>query len=395
MKIRTVTSEAIKNKKVLLRVDFNVPIKDGRVIDDSRIRAHLETIRFLSSNGAITVLVSHLGRPKGKRNDAYSLRPIAAYFKEVLSMDVQFVDDCVGEVVKNALSNGKPQDVLLLENCRFHPEEELNDESFAALLAEPFDVFVMDAFSAAHRAHATTRGVTKFLPAYAGFLLEKEVSILSSVRDNPEPPLALILGGSKVTDKIGVIEHMANKASTILVGGAMAFPFLVAKGYSVGKSKCDEENVTCARHILKVLEDEEVEIILPVDIVVGESINSQQASGVVKVDNVPDNMMGLDIGPQTVKEFSKHLGKAKSIIWNGPLGLFENPAFSRGTMEIGKIVSEKAKEGAVVVIGGGDTAAAAKALGFASGVTHVSTGGGASLEFLEGKILPGIEPLLE
>jgi phosphoglycerate kinase len=253
----------------------------------------------------------------------------------------------------------------------------------------------MDAFSAAHRAHATTRGVTKFLPAYAGFLLEKEVSILGSVRDNPEPPLALILGGSKVTDKIGVIEHMANKASTILVGGAMAFPFLVAKGYSVGKSKCDEENVTCARHILKVLEDEEVEIILPVDIVVGESMNSQQASGVVKVDNVPDNMMGLDIGPQTVKEFSKHLGKAKSIIWNGPLGLFENPAFSRGTMEIGKIVSEKAKEGAVVVIGGGDTAAAAKALGFASGVTHVSTGGGASLEFLEGKILPGIEPLLE
>ena len=395
MRMRKVNSEVIKNKKVLLRVDFNVPLKEGQVADGSRIKAHLETISFLRANGAITALVSHLGRPKGKRDETYSLRPVAAYLKEVLSVDVEFVEDCVGQPVERALCNAKAKDILLLENCRFHPEEEKNDEDFAALLAAPFEVFVMDAFSVAHRAHASTQGITKFLPSYAGFLVEKEVSILGSVRDNPVSPLVLILGGSKVTDKIGVIEHMSNKASTILVGGAMAFPFLAAKGYSVGKSKCDEENVNSAKHILKALEDKEVEIVLPVDVVVGASVEAKESEGIVNVDAIPDHLMGLDIGPKTVEVFSEHLRSAKSIVWNGPLGLFETPAFSKGTKGIGNVVSSKAKEGAVVVIGGGDTAAAAKALGFTDEVTHVSTGGGASLEFLEGKTLPGIEPLLE
>jgi phosphoglycerate kinase len=282
-----------------------------------------------------------------------------------------------------------------LENTRFHPEEEANDAEFAKRLSAPFDIFVMDAFSAAHRAHASTRGVADYLPAFAGLLVEKEVRILGTVRDNPPKPLVLVLGGAKVTDKIGVIENMADKASAMLVGGAMAFPFLLVKGFSIGRSKCDEENIEKARYILEKIRGKDFRLVLPRDFVVSYSPENETNIGIAKADTFPEDMMGLDIGPETCKEFSTEIAGAGSVLWNGPMGMFEHPAFAEGTRAIGAAVSKRTAEGAVTVLGGGDTAAAANSLGFAKDVTHVSTGGGASLEFFEGKLLPGLEPLTE
>lgn len=395
MQLRKISSVDVKGKKVLLRVDFNVPIENGKVADETRIVAHLETIGLLRERGAKTALLSHLGRPKGKIAPEYSLKPVRKKLEETLGFEIPFVEDCISDKVPQVLQNMPEGGLVLLENTRFHPEEEANDAEFAKRLSAPFDIFVMDAFSAAHRAHASTRGVADYLPAFAGLLVEKEVRILGTVRDNPPKPLVLVLGGAKVTDKIGVIENMADKASAMLVGGAMAFPFLLVKGFSIGRSKCDEENIEKARYILEKIRGKDFRLVLPRDFVVSYSPENETNIGIAKTDTFPEDMMGLDIGPETCKEFSTEIAGAGSVLWNGPMGMFEHPAFAEGTRAIGAAVSKRTAEGAVTVLGGGDTAAAANSLGFAKDVTHVSTGGGASLEFFEGKLLPGLEPLTE
>jgi phosphoglycerate kinase len=395
MALKNITSVRLAGKKVLLRVDFNVPLEESRITDDTRVRAHLETIRFLMERGAKTALLSHLGRPKGKIVPELSLRPLCGKLKELLGAEIPFLEDCVSEELPGRLDAMEEGGLILLENTRFYPQEEANDPAFSKKLASPFDLFVMDAFSAAHRAHASTRGVTDYLPSYAGFLIEKEVRILETLRDKPEKPLVLVLGGAKVEDKIGLIENMAEKASVILIGGAMAFPFMKAKGLPVGRSKCDEKNTEKAHYILQKTADKNVELILPVDFIVSDAAEHEADAMVAVRESFPEDMMGLDIGPATREVFTRHIGSARSILWNGPMGMFERTAFSGGTKAVGEAIANQTKKGALTVLGGGDTAAAAYSMGFADAVTHVSTGGGASLEFFEGKTLPGLEPLFE
>lgn len=395
MALKNITSVRLTGKKVLLRVDFNVPLEGSRITDDTRVRAHLETISFLMERGAKTALLSHLGRPKGKIVPELSLRPLCGKLKELLDTEVPFLEDCVSEELPGRLDAMEEGGLILLENTRFHPQEEANDPAFSKKLASPFDLFVMDAFSAAHRAHASTKGVTDYLPAYAGFLIEKEVRMLETVRDKPEKPLVLVLGGAKVEDKIGLIENMAEKASVILIGGAMAFPFMKAKGLPVGRSKCDEKNAEKARYILQKTVDKNVELVLPVDFIVSDAAEHEAEATVASPESFPEDMMGLDIGPATIEVFARHIGSARSVLWNGPMGMFERAAFSGGTKAVGEAIANQTKKGALTVLGGGDTAAAAYSMGFADAVTHVSTGGGASLEFFEGKTLPGLEPLYE
>jgi phosphoglycerate kinase len=370
-------------------------MEEGRIKDDTRIRAHLETIRYLIDRGAKTVLLSHLGRPKGKTVPGLSLRPLSGKLEELLGIQVPFLDDCVAGDLPQRLENMKGGELLLLENTRFHPEEEANDPDFSKKMAASFDFFVMDAFSVAHRAHASTRGVADYLPSFPGFLIEKEVRMLKTVRDEPQKPLVLVLGGAKVTDKIGLVENMAKKAAAILIGGAMAFPFLKARGLSVGRSKCDDENTEKARYILQKTADTGVKLVLPRDFIVSDAPEQETHTTTADADDFPDEMMGLDIGPASREEFARHIASARSILWNGPMGMFERSAFAEGTKFIGEAISRQTEYGAITVLGGGDTAAAAYSLGFEKGVTHVSTGGGASLEFFEGKSLPGLEPLYE
>ncbi|MFP4481237.1 MAG: phosphoglycerate kinase [Thermovirgaceae bacterium] len=395
MTLKDITSARVSDRKVLLRVDFNVPLEGGRITDDTRVRAHLETIRFLMENGAKTALISHLGRPKGKTVAELSLRPLAGKLKELLGVEVPFIEDCISEDLPARLDDIEKGGLILLENTRFHHQEEANDPVFSEKLAAPFDLFVMDAFSASHRAHASTRGVADYLPSFAGFLIEKEVRILKTVRDEPQKPLVLVLGGAKVTDKIGLVENMAKKAAVILIGGAMAFPFMKAAGLSVGHSKCDDENTVKARYILQNTAGTGVELILPEDFIVSDAPENEIDISVAQARSFPGKLMGLDIGPATREEFTRRIASARSILWNGPMGMFERPAFSEGTKAVGEAVSKQTKKGAMTVLGGGDTAAAAYSLGFAESVTHVSTGGGASLEFFEGKRLPGLEPLYD
>jgi len=395
MALKEITSVPLSGRKVLLRVDFNVPMEKGRITDDTRVRAHLETIRFLQEAGAKTALLSHLGRPKGKPVPELSLEPLCGKLKELLGTEVPFLEDCISEKLPERLDSMEEGGLILLENTRFYPQEEANDPTFSKKLAAPFDIFVMDAFSAAHRAHASTRGVADYLPSYAGFLIKKEVNMLETVRDKPEKPLVLVLGGAKVTDKIGLVENMSEKAAVILVGGAMAFPFMKAKGLPVGRSKCDEQNTETARYILQKTAEKNVELVLPVDFIVSDTPENEADAVVAKAESFPEKMMGLDIGPATRESFSRHIDSARSVLWNGPMGVFERPAFSEGTKAVGEAISNQTKRGAMTVLGGGDTAAAAYSLGFADAVTHVSTGGGACLEFFEGKTLPGLEPLYE
>ncbi len=394
MKLRSFDGISMEGKKVLVRVDFNVPIKNGNVVDDTRIRAHIETIALLKASGAAVVLLSHLGRPKGIRVDELSLAPIAVSIRDLTGWDIKFISDCIGEEVRSAVENMRPGEVTLLENTRFYPEEEKNDNEFSKNLAEPFDLFVMDAFSASHRAHASTQGVTAFLPSFAGKVMEREVSFLGAVRDFPREPLVLILGGAKVSDKIKIIRYMLPKSSHILIGGAMAFPFLKASGYGTGRSFNEEGTENTAAELLISARKSGVEVILPVDVVVSDSSLNGSSSFTVKAGDIPHDLMGLDIGPETTILFSRAMKKANTILWNGPLGVFENSPFGEGTRLIGEAVSRKTAEGAVTVLGGGDTAAAANLLGFSAGISHVSTGGGATLEFFEGLDLPGIAPLI-
>lgn len=393
MKLKTFTPSDVAGKKVLMRVDFNVPFKNGKVTDDSRIRAHTSTLKKLLDAGAKVALISHFGRPKGKVDPAFSLSQIVPDIEKAYNLKVIFVDDCVGEKVINAVNALKPGEIAVLENSRFHPEEQKNDPEFSKKMAEGFDVFVMDAFSASHRADCSTSGVIPFVKAaFAGDLLEREGEMLGAVSENPAKPYVLILGGAKVSDKIDIVGNLLDKATTILIGGGMAYTFLKAQGKEIGKSLCDEERLDFAKDTLKKAADMGVKILLPVDSVVASAIDATDTE-IVSSDNMPADKMGLDIGPETVKNFIAALDGAKSILWNGPMGVFEDEKFAEGTKKLAAAVAEMTqKHGTISVIGGGDTASAVRQFGAADKVSHVSTGGGASLEYCEGKKLPGMEP---
>ncbi|NLV82212.1 MAG: phosphoglycerate kinase [Synergistaceae bacterium] len=395
MHLRTFTPEEVVGKKVLLRVDFNVPFNNGEITDNKRIVSHIATIKTLLDAGAKVALLSHLGRPEGTRNFNFSLEPMGIELARITGWNVNFVHDCIGQEVKKAVLNCNQEDILLLENVRFYPEEGKNDLEFAIKLAENFDIFVMDAFSVAHRPHASTVAITKILPTYAGNLMQEEIKILSSVRDNPVKPFILILGGAKVTDKIGAVKNLMKKVDSILIGGGMAFTFLKASGCEIGKSLCDYERLDYAKDTLKHAKEQGVKILLPVDVVVANECNANSSCTTVSVDEIPLDKIGLDIGPRTVELFSKEIELAKTVLWNGPMGVFEIKNFSKGTKAIALLLGDVTRRnGAFTLIGGGDSAAAVTEFQDKDIVSHVSSGGGASLEFFEGKMLPGIEPLI-
>lgn len=392
MKLKTFGPEDVGNKKILVRVDFNVPFKNGKVTDDARIRAHDSTIKRLLESGAKVALVSHFGRPKGKPVPEMSLKLILGDVERTYGRKVHFVDDCVGSKVEAAIGQLPKGELLLLENVRFHAEEQENDANFSALLGKPFDAFVMDAFSAAHRADASTSGIMSVLPSFAGDVLLREGEMLGAVSEDPAKPYVLILGGAKVSDKIDVVGNLLDKATTILIGGGMAYTFLKAQGYAVGRSLCEEDRLDFARKTLEKAEAKGVRILLPVDSVVADDLDATETD-TVESDAMPDGKMGLDIGPQTAKLFAEALVGAKSVLWNGPMGVFENVLFAAGTKALGEAVAKCTASGATTVIGGGDTASAVREFGFEDKVSWVSTGGGASLEYCEGKKLPGMAPL--
>ncbi len=392
MRLKTFSPSDVAGKKVLVRVDFNVPLADGQVSDDTRIKAHLPTLRALRDAGAKIALVSHLGRPKGTVNLKYTLELVAKELAKLTGWTVRFVPDCIGEKVDEAVANWKEGEVLLLENVRFYPGEEKNDIEFAKKLVKNFDVFVMDAFSAAHRAHASTRAAAELIPSFSGKLIEREIAMLSAARDEPKKPFVLILGGAKVSDKIAVVENMLKKADTILIGGGMAFTFLKAQGLEIGKSLCEAEKLDFAAKMLDEAKALGVKILLPVDAIVAPEFKADAPAMAVKANAIPQDEMGLDIGPETAKLFTKEILAAKTILWNGPMGVFEMPAFAMGTEAVAKALAEATANGALTVVGGGDSAAAIAQFKMEDKVSHVSTGGGASLEFFEGKSLPGIEP---
>lgn len=392
MRLKTFSPSDVAGKKVLVRVDFNVPLADGRVSDDTRIKAHLPTLTALRDAGAKIALVSHLGRPKGTVNLKYTLEPVGEELAKLTGWPVRFVSDCIGEKVDEAVADWKDGEVLLLENVRFHPEEEKNDMEFAKKLVKDFDVFVMDAFSAAHRAHASTRAAAELIPSFSGKLIDREITMLSAARDEPKKPFVLILGGAKVSDKIAVVENMLKKADTILIGGGMAFTFLKAQGLEIGKSLCETEKLDFAAKMLEEAKALGVKILLPVDAIVAPEFKADAPAKAVKADAIPQDEMGLDIGPETAKLFAKEILAAKTVLWNGPMGVFEMPAFAKGTEAVAKALADATANGALTVVGGGDSAAAIALFKMEDKVSHVSTGGGASLEFFEGKSLPGIEP---
>ncbi len=392
MRLKTFSPSDVAGKKVLVRVDFNVPLADGRVSDDTRIKAHLPTLTALRDAGAKIALVSHLGRPKGTVNLKYTLEPVGEELAKLTGWPVRFVSDCIGEKVDEAVADWKDGEVLLLENVRFHPEEEKNDMEFAKKLVKNFDVFVMDAFSAAHRAHASTRAAAELIPSFSGKLIDREITMLSAARDEPKKPFVLILGGAKVSDKIAVVENMLKKADTILIGGGMAFTFLKAQGLEIGKSLCETEKLDFAAKMLEEAKALGVKILLPVDAVVAPEFKADAPAKAVKADAIPQDEMGLDIGPETAELFAKEILAAKTVLWNGPMGVFEMPAFAKGTEAVAKALADATANGALTVVGGGDSAAAIALFKMEDKVSHVSTGGGASLEFFEGKSLPGIEP---
>jgi phosphoglycerate kinase len=382
----------LKGKRVLVRADFNVPQDAAlNITDDTRIRATLPTVKYILQNGAKKlILISHLGRPEGKRVDKYSLQPVARRLQELLGEPVKFIHECAGEAVKKEISVAAER-VVLLENLRFHSEEEANDANFAKELASLADIYINDAFGTAHRAHASTEGVAHFLQAAAGFLLEKEIQYLGKALERPGRPFIVILGGAKVSDKIGVIDNLLPKCDAILIGGGMAYTFLEAQGKSVGNSKLEKDKVELAASILDKAKAAQKEIVLPLDHVVVESVSAQVKAEVAGED-IPQGKIAVDIGPKTIALFKEKLKSAKTVVWNGPLGIFETEAFSKGTREL---VSFIAGLKCTSIIGGGDTAAAVAKFGGEDKMTHISTGGGASLEFLEGKVLPGIAALTD
>jgi phosphoglycerate kinase len=392
MNKKTIEDVDVAGKRVLCRVDFNVPLKDGVITDDRRIRAAIPTIQYLVDHGAKVILCSHLGRPKGQVVEELRLNPVAARLAELMGRPVTKVDDCIGEDVKKAVAAMKDGDILLLENLRFHSEEEKNDPDFAAQLASLAELYVNDAFGAAHRAHASTEGVTKHLPAVSGYLMKKELDYLSRVISDPERPFVAILGGAKVADKIPVIQNLLTKVDTLIIGGGMAYTFFKAQGLEIGKSLLDEEGLELARKAMEDAKARGVKLLLPTDIVVAAEFNNNSPSRVVPADQIPADMMGLDIGPESREAFAAEIKTARTVFWNGPMGVFEMPNFAHGTLAIAEAL---AASGATTVVGGGDSAAAIEQMGYADKVSHVSTGGGASLEFVEGRELPGVAALLD
>ena len=377
----------VKGKKVLVRCDFNVPMDDdGKITDDKRITGAVPTIKYLLENGAAVILMSHLGRPKGEFNKKYSLKPVAERLGELLGFEVKMAEDVIGESAKKLAAEVEFGKAILLENVRFHKEEEQNDEGFSKELASMGEIYVNDAFGTAHRAHSSTEGISKFLPSVCGFLIEKEIKVMGEALSNPQHPFVAILGGAKVSDKIGVIENLLDKCDTIIIGGAMAYTFAKSMGGRIGTSKVEDDKLDLAKELMEKAKAKNVKLMLPLDTAINKEFEDV-APTYANAGEIPDDMMGLDIGPKTIEAFSNEIRNAKTIVWNGPMGVFEFKNYEVGTIEIAKAVSEA---DAVSIIGGGDSCAAVERSGFADKVTHISTGGGASLEFFEGKTLPGI-----
>jgi phosphoglycerate kinase len=392
--VANLSASDLSGKKVLVRADFNVPIDNGSITDDTRIRAALPTIQDLTSKGAKVILTSHFGRPKGKVVDSMRLTPVATRLSELLGKTVKKCDDCIGDEVAQTVAGMSDGDVLLLENVRFHAEEEENDPEFAKQLASVADLYVNDAFGTAHRAHASTEGVTKYLsPSVAGYLIEKELQFLQGAIEDPRRPLAAIVGGSKVSSKIGVIEALLDKCDKLLLGGGMIFTFYKARGISVGNSLVEEDKLELAKSLEAKAKEKGVAMLLPTDVIVADKFDKEANSQTVGVESIPDGWMGLDIGPDSVKVFQEALADCKTVIWNGPMGVFEFEKFAAGTRAIAQTLAELTGTGATTIIGGGDSVAAVEQLNLGEKMSHISTGGGASLELLEGKELPGIVAL--
>ena len=391
MNKKTIEDIAVAGKKVLVRCDFNVPLDENKnITDENRLNGALPTIKYLVGEGAKVILCSHLGRPKGEFNEKYSLKPVAKRLSEMLGQEVKMASDVIGDSAKAIAADLKDGEVMLLENVRYHKEEEKNDAEFSKKLAEFADIYVNDAFGTAHRAHASTAGVADYIPAVCGYLIQKEIEIMGGALSNPERPFVAILGGAKVSDKIGVIENLLEKVDFLIIGGGMAYTFLKAKGYEIGTSICEDEKLDLARSLMEKAQAKGVELLLPIENVCASEFSNDAERKIVPSDNIPADFMGMDIGPKTIELFSEVIKKAKTVIWNGPMGVFEFSNFAEGTKAVAKAVAES---GAITIIGGGDSAAAVEQLGYADKMTHISTGGGASLEFLEGIELPGIAAL--
>ena len=387
---KTVEDINVKGKKCIVRCDFNVPVKDGVITDDKRIREALKTVKYLKENGAKIILCSHMGRPKGEFNMKYSLAPVAERISELMGCPVAMATDVIGENAKAKAAALKDGDIMLLENLRFHKEEEKNVPEFAKALADFAEIYVNDAFGTAHRAHASTAGIADYLPAVCGYLIQKEIDVMGKALNDPARPFVAILGGAKVSDKIGVIENLIDKVDSLVIGGGMAYTFFKAKGWTVGDSICEDDKVELAKELMAKAEAKGVKMLLPVDTVVGKEFKEDTEHMTVDSSEIPDGWQGLDIGPKSVELFSDAIKNAETVVWNGPMGVFEFEAFAVGTKAVAKAVAES---GAISIIGGGDSAAAVELLGYADKMTHISTGGGASLEFLEGLELPGIAAL--
>jgi phosphoglycerate kinase len=391
----TIRDADVAGKRVFVRVDFNVPLADGKVTDDSRIRAAIPTINSLLQAGARVILASHLGRPDGKVSDSLRLRTVGIRLGEILRRNVPVTGDALGLGTEDAVKRLRPGEVLLLENLRFHVEEEKNDPEFAAKLASYADVYVNDAFGTAHRAHASTVGIAKILPAYAGLLMERELEALSGLLESPARPFAAILGGAKVSDKIEVIDHLLTKVDMLILGGGMANTFLLAQGKAIGKSLAEPDRVDDARRILATAEKKGVRIVLPVDVIVAKEVTRGTEYKTLPAEKIPASWHIVDLGKASQELILEALGEAKTVFWNGPLGVFEIPSFAHGTNAVARMLADAAEHGATVVVGGGDSVAAITQQGLADKMTHISTGGGASLEFLEGRELPGVTVLLD
>ena len=391
--VADLSASDLSGKRVLVRVDFNVPLDNGSITDDTRIRAALPTIQDLTAKGAKVILTSHFGRPNGKVNESMRLTPVATRLSELLGKPVKKFDDCIGDAVTKGVAELQNGDVALLENVRFYAEEEENDPEFAKELASVADLYVNDAFGTAHRAHASTEGVTHYLPSVAGYLIEKELKFLQGAIEEPKRPLAAIVGGSKVSSKIGVIEALLDKCDKLLLGGGMIFTFYKARGLNVGNSLVEEDKLELARELEAKAKEKGVAFLLPTDVIIADKFAPDAEAKTVSINDIPDGWMGLDIGPDSIEVFQKALGDCKTVIWNGPMGVFEFEKFAAGTKAIALTLADLTKTGAITIIGGGDSVAAVEQLNLGEQMSHISTGGGASLELLEGKVLPGIAAL--